>query len=176
LLGRAACCRRLVVDGLLHRAVEVVARRAGGVARAAGPVGVGGDHELALRVDEDALAEDAARGKAAVVVGPPLVAVAAPGLADAGVRSVVASPASRRARCLPADARAVEDELPEAREVARGGLDAAAADLLPVRLRIQVACCSMPAGTQIFSDRYCDSGFFVAWLTRMPTRLVSPVL
>ena len=24
---------------------------------------------------------------------------------------------------------------------------------LPLRLRIQVACCSMPAGTQIFSDR-----------------------
>ena len=46
----------------------------------------------------------------------------------------------------------------------------------PLRLRIQVACCSMPAGAQIFSDRYSDRGFFVAWLSSTPTRLVSPVL
>ena len=34
----------------------------------------------------------------------------------------------------------------------------------------------IPAGCQIFSDRYAAKGFFVASLTRMPTRLVSPVL
>src|SRR5690606_17115002 len=76
----------LRVHGLLHHPVEVLARRQRlGVARAAAPVAIGDDDQLALRVDEDALAEDAAGGEAAVVVGPPLVAVAAPGLADVGL-------------------------------------------------------------------------------------------
>src|SRR5690554_3087189 len=92
--SRARCCSGrsrsaaggLRIDGGLHRPVERVALLAGrGVARAAGPVGAGGDDETALRIDEDALAEDAARHEAAVVEGPPLVAVAAPRDADVGL-------------------------------------------------------------------------------------------
>src|SRR5690606_10299649 len=79
--------------------------------------------------DEDALPEDAARHETAVVEGPPLVAVAPARHADVRL--------ARRGFLEPAlghDGLAVrpgalEDEKAEAGEVARRGLDAAAADL-----------------------------------------------
>src|SRR5512134_1664280 len=122
--------RGLVVDGLLHRPVEAFARFAGrAVGRAAGPVGVRGDDELAFRVDEDALAEDATRGETAVGIGPPLVPIAAARAADAGAfAGRVLQPAVGH-DALPPGARAGQDELAEAGKVARRGLDAAAADL-----------------------------------------------
>src|SRR5512140_634299 len=46
------------------------------------PVGVGGDHQTARAIDEDALAEDPARRHRPLVVGPPLEAVAPAGNAD----------------------------------------------------------------------------------------------
>ena len=74
-----------LVNHLLHFTVEVFPGLGGlGVARSVGPVGVRHDHQLALGVDEDALAEDAAGRIAAVVIGPPLVAIAAPGAANVG--------------------------------------------------------------------------------------------
>ena len=102
-----------------RRRTERLARRTRDrIARAAAPVGVRRDHELALRVDEDALAEDAACREGAVVVRPPLVAVAAARLADVGaLRCRVGEPAV--CNDAPAvDARTVEDEEAEAREVA----------------------------------------------------------
>src|SRR3546814_1370434 len=75
---RPALLRRLHIPRCLHTLVERLARRtdALGVGRGR-PVAVRRDHQLALRIDEDALPEDALRGEAAVVVGPPLIAIAA---------------------------------------------------------------------------------------------------
>src|SRR4030095_2924406 len=81
-------------------------------------------------IDEDALAEDAACGKAPVVVRPPLVAVAAAWLADRGARGRRLRERAVFDAALAVDARAVEDEDAEAGEVARRRLDAAAADLV----------------------------------------------
>src|SRR5690606_2518041 len=126
----ASAAGRFRVHGRLHRPVELVARPHGRrVARPARPVRVGGDDEPALRVDEDALPEDAARHETAVAEGPPLVAVAPARHADVRL--------ARRGFLEPAlghDGLAVrpgalEDEKAEAGEVARRGLDAAAADL-----------------------------------------------
>src|SRR5512143_585943 len=123
--------RRFVVDGLLHRAIERLARLPGhGVGGATGPIGVGGDDQLAFGIDEDALAEDAARGERAVAVRPPLVAVAATRLADADAfGGGLGEPAVGNDAAAVGTARPVEDEEAEARKVARRGLDAAAADL-----------------------------------------------
>src|SRR5205085_2719858 len=86
--------------------------------------------EPALRVDEDALAEDAARREAAVGVGPPLVAITAAGLADAGALGRRFGQPAVGHDAAVTDARAVQDEEAEACEVPRRGLQAAAADLL----------------------------------------------
>ena len=124
--------RCFLVQGLLHGLVEGLPGCAClGVARAARPVGVGGNHQLARRVDEDALPKDAARGKAAVVVRPPLVAVAAAFLADRGLAGGGLLQPALGHGALAACGGAVQDEQPEAGVVAGGRLDAAAADLLP---------------------------------------------
>src|SRR5690349_19951240 len=97
------------------------------VARAAGPAVSGDDDHLPLRVDEDPLAEDTARGVGAVVVGPPLVAVAAAGLADVGAPGG----GSGQPAVGHGAPRAIQDEEAVARVVACGGLHASAADFLP---------------------------------------------
>ena len=77
---------RLVIDGLLHLAVERLARLAGDrVSGAASPVGAGGDDDPAIRIDEDALAEDALGGDGTVIIGPPLKAIAPARIADIGL-------------------------------------------------------------------------------------------
>ena len=48
-------------------------RGLGDVYKRQAPVGAGGDHQFAFGVDEDALAEDAARGEGAGVVGLSLI-------------------------------------------------------------------------------------------------------
>ncbi len=46
-------------------------------AERAGPVGIGGDNQIADRVNEDALAEYAASAETAILIDPPLIAIAA---------------------------------------------------------------------------------------------------
>src|SRR3546814_17319697 len=66
----AALLRRFLIHRRLHALVERLARRADALGIGRGrPIAVRCDHQLALRIDEDALPEDALRGHAAVVVG-----------------------------------------------------------------------------------------------------------
>lgn len=121
----------LVVDGFLHRAIERLPRLAGrGVSGATRPVGVGYDDKLSLGVDENALAEDAARGERAIGMGPSEVPIAAAGPADVGERGRGIGQPAVGHDALTVDACAVHDEQAEASKGARCGLDAAAADLL----------------------------------------------
>ena len=153
LRDRTAC--RLVVDGLLHRAIERLARLARDRSLAPPrPVGVRGDHELALRVDEDALAEDAASGEACRRCR-----------STTGSRSRARQRRSRCARSSPRRASLRARSIwPPTRAPFRTNSPKRAKSRvaawmqqplisLPLLLRIQVACCSMPAGTQIFSER-----------------------
>src|SRR5690606_3541182 len=88
----------------------------------------------ARRVDVEHLPEDPDRHVAAVGVGPPLVAVAAFGRA----RAVLAADRALHPRfgdhLLAVDAAAIEHELPEARVVAEGCRQAAAAGVAAVAL------------------------------------------
>jgi hypothetical protein len=85
-------------------------------------------HELARRVEVDQLAENAARLEGAIAERPPLVAVAARET-RVGLRLVAAS-SQPPAGWLAVDARALEDELAEARVIAQAGLQAAATLLI----------------------------------------------
>src|SRR3546814_12774739 len=69
---------RFLIHRRLHALVERLARRTDALGIGRGrPIAVRRDYQLALRIDENALPEDALRGEAAVVVGPPLIAIAA---------------------------------------------------------------------------------------------------
>ena len=95
-----------------------------------GPVGVRHDHQLALGVDEDALAENASGRIAAVVIGPPLVAIAAPGAANVGALGGGLGPPALGHDALAVYLRAIQDEHAQAGIVAWRCLHAAAANLL----------------------------------------------
>src|SRR3546814_9260264 len=70
----------------LHRLVKGFARGPDTFRVGRGrPVAVRCDHQFARGVDEDALAEDALCGEAAVIVGPPLIAVAPVRQVDVGL-------------------------------------------------------------------------------------------
>jgi pimeloyl-ACP methyl ester carboxylesterase len=176
--GPGSARRGLVVDRFLHRFVHGLALlrlRVVGRARL-GPVGQGDNHQLALGVDEDALAEDAAGREAAVVVRPPLVAIAATGLVDIGLLGGgLLQPALGHQR-LAAHLGAFQDELAKARVVAQGGLQAAAADLLAGLGQQPGGFLLHAHGLPDFSCRYSASGFLMAAISITPTRLVSPVL
>src|SRR3546814_20628224 len=93
----AALLRRFLIHRRLHALVERLARRADALGIGRGrPIAVRCDHQLALRIDEDALPEDALRGKAAVVVGPPLIAIAAARSEERRVREVCVSTCKSR--------------------------------------------------------------------------------
>ena len=103
----------------MHLAVKGVARCGGYlVTGAASPIGVGNDHQLAFGVDINALAKNAACGVAAVVVGPPLVAIAAPRNVNVGALGGGICPLAVGHDALAVHHRAIEDELAHAGVIA----------------------------------------------------------
>src|SRR3546814_7229853 len=129
---RPALLRRLHIPRCLHTLVERLARRtdALGVGRGR-PIAVRRDYQLALRIDENALPEDALRGEAAVVVGPPLIAIAAARNVDPRLlRRCRREPVVGQHLLTACDA-AVQDKLAETRIILDARRHAAAADLVP---------------------------------------------
>src|SRR3546814_8044946 len=93
-----------------------------------------GDHQLAHGVDEYPLPEYALRGERAVVIGPPLIAIAASWCTDIGLFCGSLRKPALGHNLLAARSPATHHEHAETGHVARCRLNAATADRKSTRL------------------------------------------
>ena len=120
----------------IHRSLDRLVKRFASGADGFGigrlrPIAVGRNDQLPFGINEDALSENTLGGVAAVIIGPPLLAIALASHADVGLFDGCRCQPVIRPYALPVYLGTAQNEHTKTGIVTGRGLNAAAADFMP---------------------------------------------